>query len=100
MVTKDRIAALKKLREQTEPAPEYTIDGAIESEVHAQINRKREKEISKGEHSLNQAHEKLERNYVFATLRGLASTRFNHPKTGEETMSDEKNNHQKNNQAI
>lgn len=80
MITKAQLEQLRAERLRPPADLGYTPDGPLRIEVVTQVEHTRQRNLVKGEHTLHEALERLQRDQVFASHEGLVKAHFNRPK--------------------
>lgn len=78
MVTKEHLQRLRAERSQPKPTLDYTIGGAIHSQVTANLDMERELEIKLGERAMRDALRDMRREHALSRHHGQAKAIFNH----------------------
>ena len=77
-MTKAMLDQLRAQRRKASVSLEYTIGGAIQSQVNATVERERERTIANGEEILRSALEEFRREQSLSAHRGMSKSHFNH----------------------
>lgn len=80
MITKAQLEQLRAERMRPRADMGFTPNGPVRVEVIAQVERKRQQHLARGEHALYEALECFQRDQAFASHDGLAKAHFNNPK--------------------
>ena len=77
MVTKEALERLRAERSVMNKQLEYTIGGAIETQVHSCVESDRIGQLNAGDRKLQQALYDMRKNQAFSFREGLARSQFN-----------------------
>lgn len=76
MITKDQLKQLEQQQREARPQIDYTIDGGMETVVHQQVERDRQRQIANGKEQLQHASNELRQTLSRKFADGLLRSRF------------------------
>jgi hypothetical protein len=80
MVTREMLDQLRSERSQKNARPELTPNGPVNSQVHSQIDRERERQIKLHELAFSDAQRHMRLDHALSRHEGHAKAIFNNPK--------------------
>lgn len=90
MITKDMLEKLRAERARPRYENQLTPHGYVVAQVHSELEHKREKFITQGERTLQEALEDFRREQKLAATRGLGTREFNAHVAGQSSNQPEK----------
>ncbi|MGH1432539.1 MAG: hypothetical protein ACRBB4_15660 [Neptuniibacter sp.] len=87
IITKAQLDQWRAERARPTLTQDYTIGGAVETELKTLAQETLEKNIRNAERHLDQAHIAIQCNNAYARQQGLAKAQFNHANTNSNTSA-------------